>query len=153
MRAPSVTYSYATNSASRLLAAALPDPPPEVGERDDRHRSEARVTGKKYGTGVTTDSRDQRIAAEFADGRPVEEICARYDVSEAYVERVVENAMTAGPTVRTGLQRRGLRIILAVLAAGLGWLLTANAAVALIAAVVTLVLLTVLAEERRRGPS
>src|SRR5690349_17156469 len=96
------------------------------------------------------EQRDERIAAEYAAGREVDDICGRWGVTPAYVERVVEDATVARPKPKIGLRSRGNRIVLAV-AVGLAFFwLTHSSALFVLFAVTTLVVTTLLI---RRGRS
>lgn len=71
--------------------------------------------------------RDARIRAEYASGREVPDIAARYDVPVAYVDRVIEDAVTPPPqpaVSRWSLSNQGNRVFLALLIGWLAWMAT-----------------------------
>lgn len=94
-----------------------------------------------------TETVDARIAAEFAAGANVADICARYNVTEAYVDRVVMDATVARPQPKTGLASTGNRVALAVLIAWISWIVARSIPVGVLAGALTYVLVTAL---RRR---
>ncbi|WP_145830908.1 hypothetical protein [Actinoplanes teichomyceticus] len=66
--------------------------------------------------------RDAQMASEYAAGREIPEIAARYDVPVAYVKRVIEEAAAAPlqpVRSRWSLGYQGNRALLALV---LGWL-------------------------------
>lgn len=67
---------------------------------------------------------DQRMVEEFIGGREVPDIAARYNVPEAYVDRVIEQTNLSKPPKRSwSLALKGNRIALAVVIAWAAWLL------------------------------
>lgn len=69
--------------------------------------------------------RDARIRDEYAGGREIPEIAARYAVDPAYVERVIEDATLARPArSRWSPVNQGNRIFFSVLVGWLAWFAT-----------------------------
>lgn len=91
---------------------------------------------------------DARIAAEYADGREAPEIAARYDVPEAYVERVIEEAVVARPERRRGLDSTGNRAALALLIGWLVWLPTRSLVLLLLFGIGFYALITAIVRRR-----
>lgn len=98
---------------------------------------------------VMTD-RDARIAAEYAAGTEVPDIAARYAVPEAYVDRVIEEAvMTKSPGRDWGMNPLGNRIMYSVVIA-LFINVATSSALGWIVGVVLLALMSAIVAGKRR---
>ena len=99
---------------------------------------------------MTVDS-DQRMVEEFIAGRDVPEIAKRYNVPEAYVDRVIEDAQAAKPKRWDfSLYRWPNRLFYSLLA---GWIINISAGIntlGTVVAVVLFVLTTAIVTVRRR---
>ena len=73
---------------------------------------------------MTDQERDQHIAEEFATGTDIPEIAARYGLSEAYVDRIIEQATLTKPYREKGLANWGNRLVLSLAVGWLAWLAT-----------------------------
>ncbi|MEV6344129.1 hypothetical protein [Actinoplanes sp. NPDC051851] len=91
---------------------------------------------------------DARIAEEFAAGRGSAEIAARYNVALTYVDRVIEDVMR--PRKSRAAPGLANRVVLAILATVLLWLVSGEGAVALIGGFAVFGLLSVLAGQQKR---
>lgn len=92
--------------------------------------------------------KDALIATEYAEGVEVKDIAARYAVTEAYVERVVEVATTARPARRLGLGSVGNRVLIAVAAAWLTWFALGSIVVGLVVGSVAFAVVSVVSRGR-----
>jgi hypothetical protein len=109
-------------------------------------------TGQVGRTVTAVTEQDQRIAAEFADGREMDDIAARYNVPVAYVERVIEDATMAGPEPRQSmLQNQWIRALAAAGIALLSWLIWPVPGTPLLIFVAAYVLLTTIIVAGRRS--
>lgn len=91
------------------------------------------------------------MAAEFADGRDVPEIAARYDVPEAYVDRIIEQATLRKPKRWSwSWNSWGNRLLYSVLAGLVVNLVTGIYALGTVTAVVLFVLTSAVVAVRRR---
>ena len=73
---------------------------------------------------MTEQERDQRIAEEFATGTDIPEVAARHGLTEAHVDRIIEEATLAKPQREKGLANWGNRLVLSLAVGWLAWLAT-----------------------------
>lgn len=94
---------------------------------------------------------DERIVNEFAAGREVPEIAARYNVPEAYVDRVIEEIHADKPAKRWtwSWTNWGNRIVYCLLAGAVVNWTTGVYALGTVIAVVLFVLVTAILAVRR----
>lgn len=93
---------------------------------------------------------DQRMVEEFVAGREVPDIAARYNVTEAYVDRVVEETSYAKPKRRDWSPTNwGNRLAYSILAGMAVNLATGIYALGTVIAVVLFVLTTAIVAARR----
>lgn len=91
-----------------------------------------------------TETVDARIAAEFAAGADVADICARYNVSGAYVVRVVTDATVARKRPKKGLAVTGNRVALSMLIAWISSIVLHSILTGVLVGLLTYVLVTAL---------
>ncbi|GIF08658.1 hypothetical protein Asi03nite_61960 [Actinoplanes siamensis] len=93
------------------------------------------------------------MASEYAAGREIPEIAARYDVREEYVQRVIEDATAPQPvTSRWSLSNQGNRILIAVLLGWIAWLISGRLTIwtLVVVAIAAYVVTTLVVSVRRR---
>jgi hypothetical protein len=91
------------------------------------------------------------MAVEFTEGRPVPEIAARYGVTEAYVDRVIEQTSLAKPKGTWSLDHWVNRLVVSLIVGWLAWMATGKngPAVLVFAAVVFYAIVTAIVSRRR----